>query len=60
MAKKNWPLVAQVMGELGTSRSSLDLWRADGRMDGWTKLLNSQLRCGRDSLDDFMERLVVA
>jgi hypothetical protein len=60
MAKKKWPTGAQPTDELGTSRSSLELWRADGRMDGWTRLPNSQLRFDRDSTDDFMERLVVA
>jgi hypothetical protein len=60
MGKKKWLTMAQVMDESGTSRSSLDLWRADEGMDGWTRLPNGQLRFDRDSMDDFMERLVVA
>jgi len=47
-------------GRIGTSRSSLDLWRADGDMNDWTRLPNNQLRIECDSMDDFIERLVVA
>lgn len=60
MAKKKWLTMARVMGELGTCRSSLDLWRADGRMDGRRMLANSQLHFDRASMDGLMERLVVA
>jgi hypothetical protein len=60
MAKKKWFSMAQAMDESGTSRSSLDLWRADGSCDGWTRMPNSQLRLDCDGMDDSMERLVVA
>jgi hypothetical protein len=59
MAKKKWLTMARVMDELGTYRSSLDLWRADGRMDGRTMLPNSQLHFDRARTDGLMERLVV-
>jgi hypothetical protein len=60
MAKKKWLTMARVMDELGTCRSSLDLWRTDGRMDSRTMLPNSQLHFDRDSMDNLMETLVVA
>jgi hypothetical protein len=60
MGKKKWFSMAQARDESGTSRSSLDLWRADGDMNDWTRLPNNQLRIECDSMDDFIERLVVA
>jgi hypothetical protein len=60
MGKKNWFSMAQVIDESGTSRSSLDLWRANGGMDDWTRLPNNQLRIECDGMYDFIERLVVA
>ena len=58
MGKKKWFSMAQARDESET-RSSLDLWRANGDMDDWTRLSNNQLRIECDGMDDFMERLVV-
>ena len=60
MGKKKWFSIAQAMDESGTRRSSLDLWRANGDMDDWTRLPNNQLRLECDGADDFKERLVAA
>jgi hypothetical protein len=52
--------MAEAMDEFRTSRSLLDLSRANGGMDDWTRLPNNQLRLECDGADDFKERLVAA
>jgi hypothetical protein len=60
IGKKKWFSMAEAMDEFRTSRSLLDLSRANGGMDDWTRLPNNQLRLECDGADDFKERLVAA
>jgi excisionase family DNA binding protein len=56
---KKWMNYQEAMSYLGVSRSTLDLWRRDGRLT-FAKLPNGQLRIRMADLDSWLEELVVA
>ena len=52
-----WLKLTEVLDELKISRSSFDLWRAEGRAPRCYKLPNGQLRVKRIDLDTWISEL---
>ena len=57
MAKNEWVEIKEVREELGLSRSTLDLWRTDGRAPEFRRFPNGKLKIRRTTLDNWLDAL---
>lgn len=55
--KKQWMTFPDVLVELSVSRSTLDLWRAQGKAPEFVKLPNGEMRLRRADFDAWVNEL---